>query len=81
MKEKNVMWRKKRWDELTGIQKLAIALLGTLQVALLVAALWDIRRRPQDQINGSKRLWTLAAFINFIGPIAYFTWGRKSFER
>lgn len=74
------MWQKKRWDELTDLQKFAIALLGTLQVVLLVAALWDIRRRPEDQINGTKQFWTIAAFINLIGPIAYFTWGRKSFE-
>ena len=30
-----------------------------------------------DEINGSKQMWTVAAFINFIGPIAYFTFGRK----
>ena len=45
-------------------------LLGALQLALLITALIDIRRRPADAINGSKRLWTAVVFINVIGPIA-----------
>jgi hypothetical protein len=68
---------KKSWHELTDAQKSGIVLLATLQFTLLVAALWDIRRRPADQINGSKRMWTAVAFVNFIGPIAYFLFGRK----
>jgi hypothetical protein len=51
--------------------------LGIAQIGLFIAALWDIRRRPEDAINGSKRLWTGLAFINFIGPLAYFAFGRK----
>lgn len=71
------MSRKKRWEELSRAQKLAIMLLGVLQIALLAAALWDIRRRPEAEINGRKGLWTAAAFINFVGPVAYFIFGRK----
>lgn len=67
----------KRWHDLTDTQKIAILLLSILQIALLIAALWDIRRRPADEIKGSKSLWTMAAFVNFIGPIVYFTIGRK----
>ena len=48
-----------------------------LQLVLLAAALIDIRRRPAEEINGSKRLWTMVVFINGIGPIAYFVSGRK----
>ena len=48
-------------------------------MALLVAALSDIYRRPAQEINGSKWLWSVVAFANFmgIGPIAYFLFGRK----
>jgi hypothetical protein len=56
-------------------------LLGTLQLILLVAALIDIHRRNADAINGSKRVWRLVVFINFIGPIAYFVFGRKRPEQ
>jgi hypothetical protein len=46
-------------------------------VVLLVAALKDIHRRPAAEIKGGKRLWTAVAFVNTIGPIAYFAFGRK----
>lgn len=68
---------KKRWDDLSGTQKRAIVLSGTAQIALLVAALVDIYRRPADEIRGGKLLWTAAAFVNFVGPLAYFLIGRK----
>lgn len=44
---------------------------------MLSAALVDIWRRPEEKIRGSKRLWALVAFVNFVGPIAYFSFGRK----
>ena len=69
--------REKRWKDLTDAQKRGIVFLGVLQLALLITALIDIRRRPADSINGSKRLWTAVVFINGIGPIAYFALGRK----
>jgi hypothetical protein len=67
----------KQWQDFTDRQKRGIVVLGALQLALLAAALIDIRRRPADAINGSKRLWTAIVFINGIGPIAYFVFGRK----
>ena len=69
--------QKKRWQDLTRSQHWAIMIAGVIQVTLLVTALVDIRRRPPGGINGSKRRWTAALFINFIGPIAYFLFGRK----
>jgi len=71
------MPRKKRWSELGPLQQIAVITLGLIQIGLLVAALWDIRRRADEEINGSRGLWVAAAFINFIGPIAYFSFGRK----
>jgi hypothetical protein len=67
----------KRWSELSTGQRRGIVLSGVAQVALLVAALVDIWRRPEEEIRGNKRLWALAAFVNFAGPIAYFAFGRK----
>jgi hypothetical protein len=69
--------RKRQWSDLTSRQRGAIMLGGVVQFMLLAAALIDIRRRPADQINGSKRLWVALAFVNFVGPIAYFLVGRK----
>ena len=68
---------KQRWDELSGVQKGAIVLTGAVQLGLLAAALVDIYRRPAREIQGGKRLWVAAAFINYVGPISYFLFGRK----
>ena len=51
---------------------------GLIHFILMVAALIDLRRRPAEQINGSKRLWVfVVTLIYFIGPIGYFVFGRK----
>lgn len=67
----------KRWQDLSTGQRRGIVLSGVVQFTLLSAALVDIWRRPEEKIRGSKRLWALAAFVNFVGPIAYFAFGRK----
>ena len=71
------MSKRKHWRELRPAQRVFLAGAGVAQAALLALALADLRRRPADQINGSKKFWTLAAFVNFIGPISYFVLGRK----
>jgi hypothetical protein len=67
----------KRWQDLTGRQRYAIGALLVVQFALLGAALRDVRRRPEQELRGSRRLWTLAVFVNFVGPVAYFLFGRR----
>jgi hypothetical protein len=67
----------KRWRDLSTRQRRGVVLSGTVQVVLLMAALVDIWRRPKEEIRGDKRLWTALSFVNFIGPISYFLFGRK----
>jgi hypothetical protein len=69
--------RKKRWSDLSTEQRAGVVALGTVQVALQIAALVDIRRRPADQIKGRKLAWAAATFINTFGPLAYFKFGRR----
>jgi hypothetical protein len=69
--------KRKRWRDLSPAQRGAIIAAGLVQTSLLVAALVDLRRRPARKIHGDKRLWVAASFVNFVGPIAYFTYGRK----
>lgn len=46
-----------------------------LQLILLVVALIDLFKR--DVTNGPKWVWLLViVFINILGPIVYFLWGR-----
>jgi hypothetical protein len=68
---------RKRWSELSGRQQAAIVAAAVVQQALAAATLWDLRRRPSAQIRDSKKLWVAAAFVNFVGPMAYFTVGRR----
>jgi len=46
-------------------------------VSLLVAAQQGAWRCPAALINGPKAAWRAASFINFIGPMGYFIFGRK----
>ncbi len=71
------MLERKQWRDLTMGQRLAVQLAVALQFSLLAAALWDIWHRPVDEINGDRRLWTLASFVNFVGPLSYFLVGRR----
>jgi hypothetical protein len=50
---------------------------GVVQLGLLAAALLNIYRRPAGEIRGDKRLWTAAAFVNFVGLVSYFLFGRR----
>jgi hypothetical protein len=69
--------KRKRWSELSPRQRSSIMVAGVIQVFLAAAALLDLRRRPSDQVRGSKKLWAAAAFVNFVGPLAYFVFGRR----
>jgi hypothetical protein len=66
-----------RWGDLSSGQRAMVVLAGTLQVALLGAALTDLKRRSSAEVNGSRAAWTAVSFVNFIGPLAYFAFGRK----
>ena len=48
-----------------------------VQIGLLVTALVDMHRRPQGEIKGNRWMWTVAAFVNFVGPVSYFLFGRR----
>lgn len=71
------MGRRKRWSELSTRRRSWIVVAGVLQVLLAAAALLDLRRRPSDQVRGSKKLWAAATSVNFVGPLAYFAFGRR----
>jgi hypothetical protein len=71
------MSQRKHWKDLSPWQRIGIFVGVSIQISLLVSALWDIRRRPAEQIRGPKPLWAVVAFVNYFGPIAYFLFGRK----
>lgn len=68
---------KKSWSDLSAGQRAAVVAAGVVQVGLLGAALTDLRRRPSAEVNGRKAMWVAVSFVNFIGPLAYFAFGRR----
>jgi len=61
----------KGWRDLSPRQKGGIVAAVVVQIGLLLAALSDIHRRPEGQVQGNKKWpWTLAAFVNFVGPVS-----------
>ncbi len=51
--------------------------INLINIVLVILTIRDIRRRRDDEINGKRKWWMLAAFAAPIGPIAYFIFGRK----
>ena len=71
------MVTKKKWGDFSPRSRRWIVATALVEVVLLAAALVDLKRRPAEQIRGSKRMWTGLVFVNIVGPIAYFTLGRR----
>lgn len=68
---------RKHWRDLTAGQRLAFAVMSTVQVGLAAIAWNDLAHRPQEAVNGRKPLWALAIAVNFVGPVAYLRYGRR----
>ena len=68
---------KRRLSDLTPGQKKSLGFAGVVQVGLAVAALVDIWRRPAARVRGNRIAWSMACGINFLGPAAWFLFGRR----
>ena len=67
----------KTWAEMSTGQKRAICVVGAIESVLTGAAMMDLARRPTHEVRGPKAAWALAAFVQPVGPIAYFAVGRR----
>ncbi|WP_330475253.1 PLDc N-terminal domain-containing protein [Terrabacter sp. C0L_2] len=77
---KNLTARKK-WSDLTSGQRTAVIMVGCVQLSLAAAAWADLARRPAEEVAGSKAKWAAIIAINWVGPIAYFTRGRRAVSK
>ena len=66
-----------RWRDLKTWQKAVVVDVALMQIGIFLVAWADLTRRSPDLVNGNKRAWRAALFLNFIGPLAYFAKGRK----
>lgn len=69
--------QKKQWTDLSAPQRATVVGLGSVQLALAVAAWADLATRPAAEVNGRKGVWALVIAVNWVGPIAYFVRGRR----
>ena len=68
----------RRWNDFTRPQRVAIVSLACVQLALASAAWADLVSRPAEEVTGSKGGWALVIGVNFVGPLAYYRWGRRT---
>ena len=68
---------RKRWSDLSDREKTAILVVASVQISLAVTAWLDLARRPPELVRGPKAAWALGIAVNVVGPISYFTIGRR----
>jgi hypothetical protein len=68
---------KTQWSDLTESQKRLVYVGGLIEAVMTAIALKDLARRPASEVRGPKAAWVLACFVQPVGPIAYFTTGRR----
>ncbi|NLE23397.1 MAG: hypothetical protein GX624_11570 [Actinobacteria bacterium] len=71
------MMERKKWGELSGRTRTLLVVLGVVEVALAAAALFDLRRRPAALVKGPKWVWSAVSFVDIVGPLSYFAFGRR----
>jgi hypothetical protein len=70
--------RKQRWSDLSRRQRTGVVLGASAQLSLAAAAWIDLAMRPASQVQGSKAKWAAIIAVNWVGPLAYFRWGRRA---
>lgn len=68
--------RKVKWQDMSTCRKVFIVAAAVMQISLAVRAWVDLARRPSSQVRGRKALWASIIGVNYVGPMAYFRWGR-----
>jgi hypothetical protein len=68
-----------RWSNLSSRKRRLIIVAAITEAILKTAMLIDLKRRPANQIRGSKWVWASTALVNSagIGSLSYFAFGRR----
>lgn len=68
---------KRGWSDLSDREKTLVLVAASVQLSLAATAWVDLARRPPELVRGPKAAWALGIAVNVVGPIAYFTLGRR----
>ena len=67
----------KKFSELSQGQQVGITVGALVQIALAAWSFVDLARRAPSEVRGPKGLWVPVILVNWIGPAAYFIFGRR----
>ena len=67
----------RKWRDLSNLERGIMVTGSAIQLGLQGAALADLLKREEDEVRGRKKWWVAASFVNFVGPLAYFAFGRS----
>jgi hypothetical protein len=74
------MARRRRWSDLSDRDRGLVVVGATVDVVLRIAALLDLRRRPEAGLRGRKWVWATALTLTSsagVVPAGYFLVGRR----
>lgn len=71
------MSAKKKWSDMSSKQRRMVSAAGAVQIGLMAAMNRDLSRRSDAELRGPRLLWRAASFMNYVGPVAYFLFGRR----
>jgi hypothetical protein len=67
----------RRWQDLTAGQQTAVLVAASVQLSLAATAWAQLATTPAEEVNGSRVRWALLIAVNWVGPLAWFRWGRR----
>ncbi len=68
---------RKKFSELSPVARGFVIATGAVQLGLAGAAAIDLVRRPAAEVRGPKLAGGAALFVNVVGPLSYFAFGRR----
>ena len=69
--------RKKRWAEMSPLQRKAVVVGGVVELVVTITAARDLYGRDASQVRGPRALWFGALAVQPFGPLGYLLFGRK----
>lgn len=67
----------RRWSEMSSRQQTMLLVSVSVQLSLAATAWVNLAKRPATEVNGPKAMWAALIAVNFVGPLAYFAFGRR----
>lgn len=67
----------RRRTDTDGRRRAVLLVLAAVQLGLAATAWTDLARRGAAEVNGRKAVWAAVIAVNWVGPLAYFRWGRR----